>query len=89
MACNRVIVNSVEGDSVYAKIFDEHDMGKAVDIFDYDGLANAVIDLYKSPDTIKRMAANAKQYGHDNYSSSKSTRKLMDIFDLMIKRKSK
>ena len=89
MACNRVIVNSVEGDSIYAKIFDEHDMGKAVDIFDYDGLANAVIDLYKSPDTIKRMAANAKRYGHDNYSSTKSTRKLMDIFDLMIKRKSK
>ena len=85
MACNRVIVNSVEGDSIYAKTFDEQDMGKSVDIVDYDGLANAVLELYQSPDTIKRMAANAKQYGKDNYSSTKSTAKLMSIFDMKIK----
>lgn len=87
MACNRVIVNSVEGNSIYAKLFDENDMGKAVDIFDYDGLAKAVVELYKSPETVERMAANAKQYSRDNYSSTKSTEKLMQIFDMKMKRK--
>lgn len=86
MACNRVIVNSCEGNSIYAKLFADNDMGKAVDIFDYDGLAKAVIELYNSPEMIKRMAINAKQFGKDNYSSTKSTAKLMDIFKLQINR---
>lgn len=89
MACNRVIVNSVESDSIYAKLFDEYDMGKSVDILDYDELANAVIELYKSPETIKRMAANAKKFGQENYSSTRSIRKLMEIFDTHINRNQK
>lgn len=89
MACNRVIVNSVEGDSIYAKLFEEHDMGKSVDIYDYDGLAEAVIELYRSPETIKRMAKNAKEFGQENYSSTKSTEILMEIFDEHISRNKK
>ncbi len=81
MACNRVIVNSVELNSRYAKMFEENDMGIAVDIFDYDGLAQAVRDLYHSPETVARMAENAHKYGAENYSSTISTRKYMDIFD--------
>lgn len=81
MACNRVIVNSVEGNTAYAKQFDEYDMGVAVDIFDYDGLAKAVIELYESPETIARMATKAKQFGHDNYSSTKSMEKLIRIIE--------
>lgn len=85
MACNRVIVNSVEGDSIYAKQFSEHDMGIAVDIFDYDGLSNSILDLYNSPNCIKRMAKNAYEYGRNNYSSSKSIDKLMCIFSILQK----
>ncbi len=81
MACNRVIVNSVELDSQYAKMFKENDMGVAVDIFDYDGLAQAVKELYNSPETVARMVKNAHKYGAENYSSTLSTRKFMDIFD--------
>ena len=81
MACNRVIVNSVEIDSEYSKMFKNNDMGISVDIEDYEGLKKAVLDLYNSPDEVKRMAANAQVFSKENYSSSKSTKKLMEIFD--------
>ena len=74
MACNRVIVNSVETDSYYARIFKENNMGVAVDIFDYDGLADAVIDLYNSPEKMKAMAENAHKYGFiERYTAEKQS----------------
>ena len=81
MACNRVIVNSVEKESIYAKSFIEKDMGIAVDISDYDGLANAVLNLKSHPDIITRMAENAYKYCKKEYSSTQSTHKLMEILD--------
>lgn len=81
MACNRVIINSVEIDSEYAKMFIENDMGMSVDIEAYDALKDAVLDLYNSPEKIERMASNAKAYSKLNYSSSRSTKALMEIFD--------
>lgn len=81
MACKRVIVNSVEIGSNYAKMYSEHNMGIAVDIFDYDGLADAIIGLKNSPEQLKVMAENAYNYGKENYSSDASTAKLMDIFE--------
>lgn len=81
MACKRVIVNSVEGNSKYAAMYAENDMGIAVDIEDYDGLAKAILDLYHSPDDIKRMAKNAFEFGKAHYSSEESTKKLMNIFE--------
>ena len=86
MACKRVIVNSVEIESNYAKMYAEHNMGVAVDIFDYDGLANAVIELKNSPDQLKTMAENAYNYGKENYSSDASTANLMRIFDTVAKK---
>ena len=87
MACNRVIVNSVELDSQYAQMFNENEMGVAVDVFDYDGLAAAIKELYKAPETVAKMAKNAHKYGTENYSSTLSTRKFMDIFDKIGRKK--
>ena len=86
MACKRVIVNSVEIESNYAKMYAEHNMGIAVDISDYDGLANAIIELKKSPEQLKVMAENAYNYGKENYSSDTSTAKLMEIFEKVRRR---
>lgn len=86
MACKRVIVNSVEIESNYAKMYAEHNMGIAVDILDYDGLANAIIGLKNSPEQLKVMAENAYNYGKENYSSDASTAKLMDIFEKVRRR---
>jgi colanic acid biosynthesis glycosyl transferase WcaI len=81
MACRRAIVNLVELDSQYARMFKENDMGMSVGIEDYDGLAEAVLELYHSRETISRMARNAYQFATLNYSSTFSTSKLMRIFD--------
>ena len=81
MACRRVIVNSVEIESSYAKMFSKYNMGVAVDISDYDGLASAIIELKDSPEQLKIMTENAYDYGSENYSSDLSTTKLMGIFD--------
>lgn len=87
MACNRVIINSVEINSEYAKMFAENQMGVSVDIEDYDGLKDAVLDLYNSPDKVQRMAVNAQDFSRTNYSSSRSTMILMEIFDGVKKKK--
>ena len=79
MACNRVIVNSVEIDSQYAKMFSEYNMGISVDNADYDGFANAVKQLYYTPERIREMAQNANQFGREHYSSEKSIKLLCDI----------
>ncbi len=79
MACKRVIVNSVEADSEYAKSFSEHNMGISVDISDCDGLADAIIDLKNSPEKMKEMADNAYGYVTQNHSSDISTARLLQI----------
>ncbi|MBO5210794.1 MAG: glycosyltransferase family 4 protein [Clostridia bacterium] len=81
MACKRVIVNSVEIDSNYAQMFLENKMGVAVDIFDYDKLATEIIRLKNSPKEVAEMALRAYEFGKNNYSSTKSTKKLMEIFE--------
>lgn len=80
MACKRVIVNSVEGNSNYAQMYAQNDMGISVDIEDYDTLAKEILRLYHNPQEIERMAQNAYDFGKTHYSSEQSTRKLMDIF---------
>ncbi len=87
MACNRVIVNSVELDSSYAKMFKDNNMGIAIDISDYDGLAEAVKMLYANPDMVNEMAVNAHKFGAENYSSTLSTQKFMNVFEKIGKKK--
>lgn len=85
MACRRVIVNSVEKESQYAKMYAEKDMGIAVDIDDYDGLAEAVKMLHSSPETVERMADNAYSFVQENYSSTQSISKLLEVFSKAVK----
>lgn len=81
MACRRTIVNSVEINSKYASAFHKYNMGISVDIEDVRGLADAVIYLYENPEILKKMADNANEYGKTHYSSTKSIRLIMNIFD--------
>lgn len=81
MACKRLIVNSVEKESNYSKMFHENKMGVSVDIGDYDKLAEVVVDLYKNPEQISQMVENAYIYGEKNYSSDKSISKILEVFN--------
>ena len=87
MACKRLIINSVEKESAYSKIFIENKMGVSIDIGEYDQLAAAVIDLYTNSGQIKQMVENAYNYGKNYYSSDKSIAKILDVFNKTIKDK--
>lgn len=80
MACRRVIVNSVEKESEYFRMFNENDIGISVSNDDHKALAKAILNLYNNPEKLKTMAANAKIFGAENYSSTKNTRKLIELF---------
>ena len=87
MACKRVIVNSVEINSDYAQMFIKNHIGVAVDSCDYDTMAQQIIRLYKSPQEAKHISQNAFEYCQKHFSSTVNTRKYMDIFDEIGKKK--
>ncbi|MGJ7920804.1 glycosyltransferase family 4 protein [Neobacillus sp. LXY-4] len=81
MACRRVIISSVENDSSYAKLFNENDMGIAVEIDNVDDLAEAILQIYNSPDIANRMANNAFKFAKEFYSSTANVKKLIGVFE--------
>lgn len=81
MACKRVILNCVEGWSKYAKMFSEYDMGYAVDVYDFDGVVEIIRKIKENPESIKPKVENAYKYGQEHFSSTRSTRILMNIME--------
>ena len=81
MACKRLIINSVEAWSKYSKSFKEHNMGLAVDVEDYDGLADAVCWAKNHPKEVNVMKENALAYVRDNFSSTISLNKLSEVLE--------
>lgn len=81
MACKRVILNCVESWSKYFKMFEEYDMGYAVDVYDYDGMADVIRKIKANPEDAKRKVENAYKYGQEHFSSTRSTRILMGVMD--------
>lgn len=84
MACRRPIINSCEIESHYARQFIVNKMGESVDIFDYDGLAAAVLKLKNSPELIAEYAENGYNFVKDNYSSTKSLEKLKNVINSLV-----
>ena len=87
MACRRVIINSTDINSSYAKMFTENEIGVCVGIGDIDSLSAEIKRLYKSPEEINRLANNANEYCKKHFSSDVNTRKYMDIFQKLGKKK--
>ena len=81
MACKRVILNCVENWSKYSKMFEEYNMGYAVDVYDYDGMADAIRKIKANPEDTKRKVENAYKYGKEHFSSTRSTKLLMEIME--------
>lgn len=86
MACKRPIITSVEMNSGFAKMFAENHMGVAVDIDDLDGMANAVLDLYRDAEKRRVMAENGYSFARKNYSSDSSIEKIMNVLDEVASR---
>ncbi|RAP74013.1 glycosyltransferase family 4 protein [Paenibacillus montanisoli] len=85
MACRRVIVNSVESNSQYSRMFNENGFGISVSNDDHEALANAILDLYNHPDKVKVMADRAKAFGEVNYTSTINTKKFIQIFQELLR----
>lgn len=81
MACKRIIVNAVESWSKYAKMYDEFNMGYAVDVYDYDGLVTAIREIKENPVDVQIKIENAYKYGQLHFSSTRSTQILMDVME--------
>lgn len=80
MACGKVIINSVEN-SYYARMFPDNDMGFSVEVENYDMLANVVLMLKNSPETLGRMGENSRCFGYTHYASAQSIPKLIGIME--------
>ncbi len=90
MACRRVIVNSVESDSEYFRMFNENEIGISVSNDDHEALAEAILKLYCHTERISEMADKAKKFGETNYTSIKSTTEFIKILvDVSKKTKNK
>ena len=83
MACKRPIINAVEEESDYYRIFNERNMGISVPVGNAKEFASAILRLYKEPDTRMKMAENAWKYTNEYYSSTAGTQKFMTAFSAM------
>ncbi|ETT72290.1 group 1 glycosyl transferase [Paenibacillus sp. FSL R7-277] len=81
MACHRAIVNSVEPNSEYYSMFNDNEIGVSVSNSDHKQLAEVILDLYLNPEKVKKMADKAKVFGENNYSSTRNTKKFIDILN--------
>ena len=84
MACNRTIVNSVDEDSNYYKIFNEKEIGISVSNDNPSEVANAILNLYNDNVKRKQMAKNGHDFGEQHYSRSVNTKKFIELFKKML-----
>lgn len=80
MACRRLTITAVESWSKYSKMIADNNMGLVKDVFDYDGLAEAIRFAKDNTDDVSLMVENAYNFGKENYSSVRSLQILADIF---------
>jgi len=85
MACNRAIVNSVDEDSDYYRMFNENEMGISVSNINPSAVANAILLLYENKEIRRRMAKNGKEFSSKYYSRSENTNKFISLFKEMVK----
>lgn len=80
MACNRAIVNSVDGSSDYYKTFNEKQIGISISNDNYNSVADAILDLYSNSEKRKLYAKNGHEFGKKYYSRSVNTEKFIELF---------
>lgn len=84
MACNRAIVNSVDEDSDYYRIFNENEIGISVSNNNPVAVAEAVVHLYEDKNKREKYASNGKVFGQKYYSRKVNTEKFVKLFNEII-----
>lgn len=89
MACNRPVINSVDKDSTYYRMFNENQMGISASNEDPNSVAEAIIELYNDSSKRQLYAENGKKYGAIHYSRKNNTDKLINQIKSVIQEHSK
>ncbi|MFE4896543.1 glycosyltransferase family 4 protein [Peribacillus butanolivorans] len=84
MACNRAIVNSVDKDFDYYRMFNENEMGISASNDSPKEVADGILDLYHNKEKRERMAKNGQEFGKQYYSRSVNTQKFIKLFKKMV-----
>ncbi|MGG3557250.1 glycosyltransferase family 4 protein [Peribacillus frigoritolerans] len=84
MACNRTIVNSVDRNSDYYRLFNENEMGISASNHHPKEVASAILDLYQNKEKRKRMSKIGQDFGRKYYSRSVNTQKFINLFYKMV-----
>lgn len=87
MACNRTVINSVDEDSDYYRMFNENKIGISVPNNSPKEVTEAIISLYEDKDKRLRFEKNAYNFGKIYYSRSRNTKKFIEIFNEMTEGK--
>lgn len=84
MACNRTIVNSVDEDSDYYRVFNDNEIGISVSNKNPDEVSKAIVNLYEDKDKREKYAKQGHEFGEKYYSRSINTKKFADLFYKLI-----
>lgn len=81
MACNRMIINSVDKGSDYYRMFHDNEIGISVDNDDPKAVAAAILDCYRDRDMMKKRASKGHEFGKRYYARSTNTKKFIELFN--------
>lgn len=85
MACNRAIINSVDENSDYYRLFNENKIGISVPNENSYQVADAILKLYKDKKLCDELAKNGHDFGKRYYARSNNTIKFIEIFKSLAK----
>lgn len=87
MACNRTIVNSVDEDSNYYKIFNDYKIGISASNNNPKEVAEAICSLYEDEEKQFKYAMEGHKFGKEYYSRSVNTKKYIETFRNILNHK--
>ena len=80
MACRRVIVNSVDKNSYYFKMFEKNQIGVSVSNKEPKDVANSILKMKNDVKLRNIYANNAKKFAEENFSRTINTKKYEQLF---------
>ncbi len=86
MACNRAIVNSVDAESDYFKMFNDNEIGISASNENPIEVANAILLLYNDKERRVKIANNGQIFGKQYYARRLNTVKYIELFKTMAEK---
>lgn len=80
MACKKVIINSVDLDSEYYRMFNDNKIGISVSNDNPTAVAESILHLFDNKKLLNNYENNAYMFGKRMYSRSNNTIKYIDLF---------